>query len=631
MLAPLGLLGALLVGGPTATWDDVLGHLGLTADTAQLPLDRWRGGEGHPLAVFDRMWDDWRLIEPTATSFSDALLSSEGRFGPLLSAAGERIGTVGPRQDTAVTPVAEAPADALADAIAAVYEAAGQPLAEERLAAIREDALSVPAGVAQAASAILRAVPQAVEQRNKVLGPFEQQVTLAGALQAARDLAVSLMVTDSLLAFMDQIDLPALVSGGLPLAEALDRTRDLSDDDVAEQFRFAADTPLGRIELNGGGDDTYGPGSYLLIIDTSGNDRYAGGAATSGASGPVSVLVDLAGDDHYECTDAPAFGAGVMGYALLLDASGNDVYHCEDIGLGAGAFGVGILVDRRGGDRYDAHLVGEGAAAYGVGVLCDLAGADRYYCLSQSQGYAGTQGCGALVDATGDDTYEADDTNIVNPSPQTAEHNVSMAQGAAFGRRAHPGDGYSLAGGIGILADGEGNDSYRCGVFGQGVGYWYGAGLLVDSRGNDSYQGVWYVQGSSAHYAIGALCDLSGDDSYKATATQSEGQGHDYSLGWLHDVSGNDRYDCASGGLGVGMWNGIGIMWDEAGDDTYEAGGGCLASVGDSRPEHPCLGVFLDTGGSDVFPEGAPAKPHTVWVLPPVGGHPLARAVGVSE
>ncbi len=141
-----------------------------------------------------------------------------------------------------------------------------------------------------------------------------------------------------------------------------------------------------------------------------------------------------------------------------------------------------------------------------------MQGNDTYDCHSQAQGFGGVKGFGALVDVRGDDKYVADDTKIDNPAPQTAQHNTSLSQGVGFGRRANPGDGHSMAGGVGMLVDGAGNDFYKCGVFGQGVSIVQPRRSCVDFGGNDSYDGVWYVQGSAAHYSLGCLLDLGGDD-----------------------------------------------------------------------------------------------------------------------
>ena len=258
--------------------------------------------------------------------------------------------------------------------------------------------------------------------------------------------------------------------------------------------------------------------------------------------------------------------------ASFSTRGGNDTYRADHLGCGLASFGVGLLVDRGGKDRYEIDRVSQGAAYFGIGILSDLTGDDEYRCFTQAQGFGGVKGCGVLVDREGDDRYDADDTKIRYPSPQDPKHNTSLAQGCAFGRRDHPGEGHSLAGGVGVLIDGKGDDRYSCGVFGQGISYWYGLGMLIDREGNDTYRGVWYCQGSAAHYGVGALLDLAGDDKYVTTLTMGQGAGHDYSTAWFHDVAGNDTYESPGNCMGLGLYNGIGIFWDGAGDDTYKTG-----------------------------------------------------------
>jgi hypothetical protein len=156
---------------------------------------------------------------------------------------------------------------------------------------------------------------------------------------------------------------------------------------------------------------------------------------------------------------------------------------------------------------------------------------------------ARSKGFGLLLDALGDDTYTAHPMPIEFPSPQTAERNVSMAQGAGYGRRADYSDGRSWAGGVGVLIDVQGNDRYLCGVFGQGVGYWGGIGMLIDLQGDDGREGAWYVQGAAAHFAIGYLEDRLGNDRTLAAMNMAIGAGHDFSIGYYIDFAGNDEYN----------------------------------------------------------------------------------------
>ena len=195
-----------------------------------------------------------------------------------------------------------------------------------------------------------------------------------------------------------------------------------------------------------------------------------------------------------------------------------------------------------------------------------------------------------------------------------------MAQGVGNGRRADFLDGKSMSGGCGMLVDDQGDDTYSCGVFGQGTAYWYGVGILNDKSGNDTYKGLWYVQGATAHDAISEFKDDEGDDHYYAYQATSLGTGHDFSCSWHIDTGGNDIYDCWReedgqqqwGGLMIGCGNetGLGVFINIGGDDVYNAksdnmfGGSYIASglVPDGiRNEMLCLGYFIDIGGNDTY------------------------------
>ena len=409
--------------------------------------------------------------------------------------------------------------------------------------------------------------------------------------------------------------------------------------------------------MHGAGDDSYGARPYLLVIDTAGNDLYRGGGATLDADHGISVLIDAAGNDRYvqapeldrlDVASAPsrkrsdlppAFGAGVMGIGILADLDGDDRYAALNRSEGSGLLGAGILWDRAGNDRYDAYTTSQGSGTAGVGLLADLAGSDRYLCFTTSQAFGGVRGFGMLVDAgAGDDSYEANDTVIDFPSPQSAQHNASLSQGAGFGRRADYLDGHSLAGGIGVLVDEAGANRYLCGIFGQCVGYWYGAGVLCGGTGPDLYRGAWYVQGASAHYAVGALVEAGGDDRYTATMNMAQGAGHDFGPGILDDASGSDRYEAPNLSLGGGNANGIGLFHDHAGDDTYVAAAGTTtlgrasadpAVKGSLRERNLTVGLFLDTGGRDRYPEGMKwARDGAAWTMTDSGAGPFPSVRG---
>lgn len=355
----------------------------------------------------------------------------------------------------------------------------------------------------------------------------------------------------------------------------------------------------------------------LLIIDVGGNDTYAQAGAAFNRQAPVGVAIDLAGDDTYRAPAAnvASFGAGALGVGVLWDEAGNDTYEADRRALGYGEFGLGLLIDVAGRDVYKSVDSAQGSATAGYGLLIDRDGDDQYEAYRSSQAFAAVNAVAALVDLAGSDRYVANDTDIRYPAPQSKEHNVSLSQGAASGWRAEYVDGVSVNGGVAILLDAAGDDTYTCGIFGQGVGYWYGAGLLIDLGGADSYLGQWYVQGAAAHFAAGVLIDRDGADRYDARMNMSQGAGHDLSVGILIDDAGNDTYQASTLGLGASNAAGVGLCLDRGGDDRYETPTEqCLGWVNANeayRSLFRSYGLFVDFGGRDVYTvrgaAGAPA------------------------
>jgi len=397
---------------------------------------------------------------------------------------------------------------------------------------------------------------------------------------------------------------------------------------------FVLKTKYGKIIIGTNKNDRYEEPPYLLIIDFGGNDYYESCAVTN-KDNPVSIVIDFEGNDIYKGTIGP--GSGICGYGFVVDSKGNDNYVGERLGLATGIFGEGIILDLAGDDNYSVELYGEGAGLFGTGILSDLDGNDLYMGFQGIQGFGFVKGAGILIDRQGSDIYIARDDTVKFPSSQTKEHNVSLSQGMGFGIRADFTDGHSLAGGIGMLIDGKGNDKYSCGVFGQGCGYWYGTGFLIDYEGNDEYDGIWYVQGSGAHFAIGVLIDSTGDDRFRATKNMAQGAGHDFTLGYLLDYRGNDYHDAPNLSLGGGNANGMGLFIDCEGSDEYVTHGGITlgnastASRGSIRDYMKTIGIFIDAKGLDRYTEPS-AKNHQTWqqksqLEPPL---PTEKFIGID-
>ncbi len=416
-------------------------------------------------------------------------------------------------------------------------------------------------------------------------------------------------------------------------------------------------TAEGLVRLFGTGADTVGTKPAVLTIDLGGDDSYVGRqAATSGAPGDVSILVDCSGADTYDCAGEPAaIACGLFGVGALFDLDGDDRYRCRESGLGCAWYGTGALMDYAGNDEYVVDsLWGQGVAHIGVGALVDLAGDDRYTCGSESQAMGSTFGAGILLDVAWNDRYVARDDGAI--SELYLGQSVSMSQGCGYGRRADLGDGQSLAGGVGALVDGAGNDHYSAPVWSQGAGYWWGLGVLEDRAGDDTYRSGKYSIGSAAHFAIGCKVDLDGNDTYAVgydgAMNQYLGHARDGSVGISIDGGGNDSYFLKLNCGGAADLGSIGVMWDRAGNDTYnvdfrptadQPGWTDTAPLGAAtfyptpflsfRDDIGTYGLFLDSGGDDVYVPDAkgsrdlPFKPEeadgTAW-----NTHRAARSFG---
>jgi hypothetical protein len=441
--------------------------------------------------------------------------------------------------------------------------------------------------------------------------------------------------------FIERIDMPYLYTGALDLAAVCEWIADSAKTlETVTEGTFTWDTPLGRLSVGGKENDKYGPKrKHLFILDSGGDDTVYNGGATVSMKYHTGVVIDLSGNDVYHNDDSSPLGVGgaLLGVALVYDLEGDDTYVGNSRSLGCGIFGVGGVIDHSGNDTYTGHHQSQGAGSCGVGVLADLGGDDRYLGVNQVQGFGYTLGCGILYDAAGADVYQADDTRIDFPSAQSDKHNTSLAQGAGFGLRADLAHGHSLAGGIGYLVDGGGDDSYSAGVFAQGCAYWHSFGMLADLGGRDEYRGAWYVQGSAAHFGVGALYDKDGADVYHAELNMAQGAGHDFSAGFLWDGAGNDTYNAPELSLGAGNANGMGVFRDDAGDDTYNTtasvtlGRANSMTNGSVRFDLLCLGLFLDLAGTDTYPAGNSGAGNGLqWIQAPIQEEPSPQTRGVG-
>lgn len=418
------------------------------------------------------------------------------------------------------------------------------------------------------------------------------------------------------------------------------------------------ETEIGRFLIAGPGDDAPGALSDVAFyLDLGGDDTYVHAAGASDVDVPVGVHIDLGGADHYgyvetdSGTDAllPADedgryagdtyygpfslsrvgrqGSGRYGVGLLFDYGGDDdTYQSLRLSQGWAHLGVGVLYDDGGDDTYLGENGVQGAASMGIGLLLDAGdGDDTHRTFANSQGFGYVRAAGIAWDGGGDDLWYADPGRAADGglamyySPQLpGDGNSSFVQGVGFGKR-DDASGTFLSGGLGVLCDAGGDDTYQASTFAQGSGYWQGAGLLLDGGGSDSYDAYYYVQGGVAHYALGALLD-DGDepdfiDTNVTPAYMHFGAGHDFSVGIFVNEGGDDTYVYAGLAAGASNCQGIGLFVDNGGADhyigssDYSTGLGNHSSECESRTSARSLGVFVDSGGdTDTYDFPSPSS-----------------------
>lgn len=394
---------------------------------------------------------------------------------------------------------------------------------------------------------------------------------------------------------------------------------------------------------------SYDATNTLCVIDFGRNAIWNGTpGATASLSNPISVLIDLGGDDYYGYQQElypPNAGVGLLGVGVVIDTKGDDHYEGSIYAQGAGMLGVGVLLDREGNDHYRAGESSQGAGYFGIGLCADSDGRDEYYLYGDGQGMGGIGGgVGILASVGGDDQYTAEPfSDVYNRGDYHSEHKINgnNAQGAGFGRRGDGSDGHAWAGGLGTLIDIGGNDHYYSGNFSLGIGYWFGTGIVVDRGGNDTYESCYFTQGSGAHYCNGVLIDQEGNDIHKLfeTAGAAFGFGWDFTNAFLINIGGDDQYRAKNISYGLAEIRSNAFFIELGGNDRYEFSqdgrgiGGATWRNDYGKPSRltpyysyaKSLGTFIDIGGQDEYfsfdddnklTPHALAKNNSLWLQP---------------
>lgn len=419
--------------------------------------------------------------------------------------------------------------------------------------------------------ALLRAMEEAKKRFEEALGnltPKERALLQSKALNPMDDAA-----WNEVLDISTKVDRAKLLNAFTPLLSFLTRDNlSLLKEDLIRRFGgkqgpilYESLMPVGRVIVGGTGPNVYTEDA-ALILDLGGDDLYLNNAGGTRPGMPVSLVIDWGGNDRYLGRENFSQGAGVLGGGFLIDLGGDDTFISLDGGQGAGFWGVGVLYHGGGNGVFSAGRFSQGTGQMGIGLLVNRKGDDRYLCSYGGQGLGLFGGAGILIDEAGNDLYRLGglEPDLRDPAKATQ----SFGQGFGLGGRAEK-DKNGVPGGIGMLIDGAGDDTYIADYFAQGASYYYGLGILDDRAGDDQYLSGRYSQGAGIHSSVGVLIDRRGNDFYYASFGVAQGMGHDYGVGYFEDDGGDNRYQ---GGIlvqGAATSGGLGILIDAQGADQY--------------------------------------------------------------
>ncbi len=248
-------------------------------------------------------------------------------------------------------------------------------------------------------------------------------------------------------------------------------------------------------------------GGLGLLLDAAGNDRYTSHGFAIGFGGPLGVgaVIDIAGDDHYQCGNT--YPSAYNAQDAPTGNPGDPLYQYDCFGLGAGA-GQRILTKKVEWQAY--------SLAGGWGLLLDIKGQDHYDSANFSQGQGYFFGAGIKMDLDGDDAHQA----------------------------ARYGHGASAHFGVGLFIDYHGDDRYGSSgpFYNGGVAWDSSVSLMIDAgKGRDIYAFDRSTGLGRADYAgWGLFIDEGGADQYQATS--GFGDSSEKSVAGFFDLEGKDAY-----------------------------------------------------------------------------------------
>lgn len=327
----------------------------------------------------------------------------------------------------------------------------------------------------------------------------------------------------------------------------------------------------------------------VLLIDLGGDDlhRHGAGAASPLDGRPVSITLDLGGNDTYRAPGSSAHGIGSLGaVGILVDEAGDDAYIAQSTG-----------------DRASVTAQGNGVTG-AVGILADRAGNDTYLVESEGvtttfaagQARASNAGVGLLLDSgDGEDTY------TLRAAP---ERPFVDEDGLKLGGLNVNGQALTSIGGVAILADGGGPHAVTLEAIvpvieateerevqqtplilpaGMASGSIGGVSAALHGDGPATYTGrvtmqsTWTgIAGLNAIAQAGfrgaaMLSDADGDTVYRLDVRNTAARDATGQPGIAEATMGLPNWVVAQArGMGSASEAGTGLLIDGGGDDRYE-------------------------------------------------------------
>ncbi|HUR25210.1 MAG TPA: hypothetical protein VM327_04245 [Candidatus Thermoplasmatota archaeon] len=412
----------------------------------------------------------------------------------------------------------------------------------------------------------------------------------------------------------------------------------------------------------GGGSDTYHPApcSVERRFDKSAATRVSHELTNQEGNGAFAASQAAVPPDNTDIAFCPSLGGAALGVALLADGGGINDFdsrssvqvtgRAEELTLDIKAWGltqgsalfsgVGILATWNATNRFHAQLDLEVIEE-------DAVPEPRADALGLAQGASWGYGTGILATfGSGGDTYASNVSASAARGALSGATARALAQGAAFG-------------GVGILADEGGSNTFHApGGFAQGFASaiptegsppaadgrpFFGAvGILLSGEGDDAYLGGMASQASAGRHAVLQFLPAGQSDSHSLAALFDGGGNDQYVLSpprspkdallvpCPQPLSGEDPATCALS-QGAAANAGVALLADWAGDDVYDASRHTFVqgSALNDREPGPSLRPGTGQGLAGVVPSvewTGPSSGATSAVLLDFGGNDVYRA-----